>query len=281
MASASPTVRRRELGARLRTLRTDAGMTVDDAAARMEVSPAKISRIETGARGVSVADVRYLCDLYQVSTDERERLLDLTRESKRRSWWQQYGLPDSVQTYTGLEDAAVSIHQYETSLVPALLQTEDYARALTTGTAPDASAEQVEQLVRARLTRQARLRAGERLELWAVVDEVALQRPVGSAAIMREQLASLIERSRSPNVTVQVLPLEAGAHPGMDSAFTLLYLEEVNDVVYVEGLIGNFFLQNSGDLLRYRRAFDQLRAIALSPRDSRDRMTAAAERLAE
>ena len=103
MASVSPTVRRRELGARLRALRTGAGMTVEDAAARMEVSPAKISRIETGARGVSVADVRFLCDLYQVSSEERDRLLNLTRESKRRSWWQQYGLPESVATYIGLE----------------------------------------------------------------------------------------------------------------------------------------------------------------------------------
>src|SRR5215212_2968594 len=101
VATASPTVRRRELGARLRALRTGAGMTVDDAAARMEVSPAKISRIETGARGVSITDVRFLCDLYQVTAEERDRLLDLTRESKRRSWWQQYGLPESLATYIG------------------------------------------------------------------------------------------------------------------------------------------------------------------------------------
>ena len=281
MASASPTVRRRELGARLRALRTAAGMTVDDVAVRMEVSPAKISRLETGARGVSVADVRFLCELFEVSTEERDRLLNLTRESRRRSWWQQYGLPDSIQTYTGLEDAAVSIHQYETSLVPALLQTADYARAVTAGTAPDASLEQVEQLVQARLTRQDRLTTADALELWAVVDEAALQRPIGSAAIMREQLASLVERSRRSNVTVQILPLEAGAHPGMNSAFTLLQLEEVNDLVYVEGLIGNFFLQSAGDLARYRRAFDQLRAIALSPRDSRDRMSRTAERLTD
>ena len=159
MTSPSPTVRRRELGAQLRALRMESGLTVEDVASRMEVSPAKISRIETAARGVSLADVRFLCDLYEVSAEDRDRLLVLTRESKRRSWWQQYGLPESVSTYIGLEDAALSIHQYETSLVPPLLQTEDYARASTTGSAPDLPVEQVEALVQARLTRQQLLAA--------------------------------------------------------------------------------------------------------------------------
>ena len=279
MASASPTVRRRELGARLRALRTGAGMTVDDVAGRMEVSPAKISRIETGARGVSVADVRFLCELYQVSTEERDRLLNLSRESRRRSWWQEYGLPDAVATYVGLEDAARSIHQYETSLVPGLLQVESYARALTSGILPDLDPDSVEQLVQARLTRQALLSGDDPPEYWAVLDEAALHRVIGGPKIMREQLTALIERSRPRNVTVQVIPLEAGAHPGLDSAFELLQLAEVSDVVHVEGLIGSFFLQSPADLTRYRRAFDQLRAIAMSPRDTRDRIAAVAERL--
>jgi transcriptional regulator with XRE-family HTH domain len=272
VTSPSPTVRRRELGARLRALRLAAGMTVEDVAGHMEVSPAKISRIETAARGVSVADVRFLCDLYQVSAEDRERLLSMSRDSKRRSWWQQYALPESVQTYVGLEDAATSVHLYETSFVPALLQTEDYALALTTGASLDTSTEQVEQLVQARLTRQRRITSNPPLDLWAVIDEVALLRPVGGNEVMHSQLLELVERSRQHKVTVQVLPLEAGAHPGMDSAFKILHLEEVDDVVYVEGLIGNFYLQNPNDLARYRRAFDQLRAIALSPRDSRDRI---------
>jgi len=265
----SPTVRRRELGARLRALRTEHGFTVEDVAERMEVSPAKISRIETAARGVSLADVRFLCDLYQVSTAECETLILLTRESKRRSWWQEYGLPDSVATYVGLEDSATSIHQYHTSLVPGLLQTQSYATAVTSGILPDAPAETVNQIAQARILRQGRLAEANPLELWAVLDEAALCREVGSAEIMREQMEELIARSRRPNVTVQVIPLSAGAHPGMDSSFEILHLEEVSDVVHVEGLVGTFFLQNARDLSRYRRAFDQLRAIALSPRDTR------------
>ena len=275
----SPTVRRRELGARLRALRLAAGLTVEDVAGRMEVSPAKVSRIETAARGVSVNDIRVLCDLYQVTAEERERLLSLARESRRRSWWQQYGLDESVATYVGLEDAAVAIQQYETSLVPPLLQTEAYARAVTAGTGPWLSDEQVDQLVATRMTRQELLSADRPLELWAILDESALRRLVGGPEVMREQLDQFVARSRSSQVTVQVIGLEAGAHPGMDSAFAVLQLAEVSDVVYVEGLMGYFFLQSQGDVVRYRRAFDQLRAVALSPADSRDRMRAVAATL--
>ncbi|MFL6129530.1 MAG: helix-turn-helix domain-containing protein [Mycobacteriales bacterium] len=278
MASVSPTVRRRELGARLRALRTEVGMTVEDAAGRMEVSPAKISRIETGARGVSVADVRFLCDLYRVSAEERDRLLNLTRESKRRSWWQRYGLPESVTTYIGLEDAAVSIHQYETSIVPALLQTEEYAHALVSGAGFYAPPEQ-EQLVRARLTRQEILTGDPAPQLWAVIDEAALHRLVGGTDVMRTQLEALAQRSRAPNVTVQVIPFRAGAHPGLNSSFVVLHLEEVQDVVYVEGLIGNFYLQSPADVTRYRRTFDELRAVALGPQDSRKLVDSVAGRL--
>lgn len=279
MTSPSPTVRRRELGARLRALRLATGMTVEDVAGRMEVSPAKISRIETAARGVSVADVRFLCDLYEVSPEERDRLLSLTRESKRRSWWQQYGLPEAVVTYVGLEDSAQSIHQYETSLVPGLLQVADYARALTAGILPDLDPDALEQLVQARVTRQELLLREQPPDYWVVLDEAALHRVVGGPEVMREQLTALVERSRPRHVTVQVIPLEAGAHPGMDSAFEMLQLEEVSDVVHIEGLIGSFFLQSPTDLTRYRRAFDQLRAIAMSPRDSRDRVLAVLDRL--
>lgn len=279
--ASSPTVRRRELAARLRELRLTAELTIEDVAARLMVSPTKLSRLETAARPASLRDVKDLSDVYEVSPDERERLMTLARDSRRRSWWQQYDLPDTLATYVGLEAAAVSIHQYETSLVPPLLQTEEYAHAVTSGTTLDIAADQVDQRVQARLTRQGLLSSVPPPELWAVVDEGALHRLVGGPATMRSQLAALADRSRLPNVTVQVIPLEAGAHPGMDSAFTVLHLQEatVSDVVYVEGLIGRFYLQNPGDLARYRRAFDQLRAIAMSPRDTRERIAAIAATL--
>ena len=279
MAAASPTVRRRELGARLRGLRLAAGLNADEVAARMEVSAAKISRIETGTRGVSVADLQFLCDLYDASAEDRDRLLRLNRDSKRRSWWQQHGLPDSVATYTGLEDATVSIHQYETSLIPGLLQTEAYARALTTEIMFDATSDRVDQIVEARLIRQGRLAESQPPELWTVLDEAVLRRIVGGPPTMRQQLEHLADRGRAAHVTVQVIPFEAGAHPAMDSAFEILHLEEVSDVVYIEGLLGHFFLQSPADLIRYRRTFDHLRAIALSPRASEELIRSIASHL--
>jgi transcriptional regulator with XRE-family HTH domain len=263
----SPTVRRRELGARLRELRVRADLTADETAGRLLVSPAKISRIETGVRGVSLRDVRDLCEIYGADQTERDHLAELARESKQRSWWQQYDLP--YGTYIGLEAAASSIHDYECSIVPALLQTETYARAVTDGVLYDAAPDVAAQRVEARLTRQHVLTQEPQPQLWVVLDEAALHRVVGGPAVMREQLEALTERAALPNVTVQVIPFEAGAHPGMDSTFTLLHLEEeVNDVVYIEGLVGNLYQETPIDLERYRRAFDQLRAIALSPKDS-------------
>jgi transcriptional regulator with XRE-family HTH domain len=279
MAPASPTIRRRELGARLRALRLGANLTVDEVAERMEVSAAKISRIETAARGVSIPDVRALCGIYEVSPEDRERLLTLAREARRRSWWQEYGLADSVTTYVGLEDSATSILQYLTSIVPPLLQTPDYARAVVSGIEPWLSDEAVEQRVGVRMARQALLTAEKPLELWAIVDEAALRRLVGGPSVMREQLETLVRMSQQRRATVQVIPLEAGAHVGMDSTFTILRLEQVQDVVYVEGLAGNLILESADDLARYDRAFDHLQASALGTKDTRDRMTAIAAAL--
>jgi transcriptional regulator with XRE-family HTH domain len=263
----SPILRRRQLAARLRDLRTQAGLTADEVAARMLVSPAKISRIETGVRGASLRDVRDLCEIYGADQPERDLLAALVRESKQPSWWQQYDLPDT--TFVGLETAAVSILDYESSVVPGLLQTEDYARAVVDGVLYGAPEDMVQQRVEVRLTRQKLLHAERPPQLWTVIDEAALHRLVGGPGVMRAQLEALAESSALANVTVQVIPFEAGAHPGMDSTFILLHLDEqVADVVYIEGLVGNLYQESPSDLARYRRVFDQLRAIALSPKDS-------------
>jgi transcriptional regulator with XRE-family HTH domain len=276
VAKPSPTLRRRELAARLRELRLVAGMTADEVAEKMLVSPAKISRIETGVRGVSLRDVRDLCEIYGVDPVDASRLATLVRESKQPSWWQSYDLP--YATFVGLEAAATSILDYESGLVPALLQTEDYARAAVEGILYDAGDELVDQRVTARLTRQEVLYQPTPPHLWAVLDESALRRVVGGPDIMRVQLEVLIDRAALPNVTLQVISFETGAHPGMDSTFTLLELPGgVSDIVYIEGLVGNLYQESPTDLTRYRRAFDQLRAIALSPRDSLARIAVMAK----
>ncbi len=262
----SPIVRRRELAGRLRSMRQAAGLSIEDVATRLMVSAAKVSRMETGARGVSARDVRDLCGIYGVGDEERERLLTLLRESKQPSWWQQYDL--DYTTYIGLETAATSIVDYESSFVPGLLQTEDYARAVVEAILYDAPSDLIRQRVEARMRRQELLTGDSPPKLWAIIDEAALHRSVGGPDVMRAQLEALADRAALPNVTLQVIPLEVGAHPGMDSTFVLLSLEDVSDVCYVEGLVGNLYLESPADLARYRRAVDQLRAVALSPRDS-------------
>lgn len=231
------------------------------------VSATKVSRLETAMRPASLRDVRDLSELYAVSAEERERLLRLARDSRKRSWWQQYDLP--YDTYVGLEASAVAILEYRATIAPALLQTPAYARAVTEGILYESPAEMVAQRVEARLIRQRLLTADPPPRLWTVLDEAALHRVVGGRAVMAEQLAALTDWAARPNVTVQVLSNQSGAHPGMDSSFTLLQLEEgIPNFVYVEGLLGDHYLESTVDLTRYSRVFDHLRASALSPRDS-------------
>lgn len=278
--AATPTMRRRELAARLRELRQAAGLTIDDVATRLLVSATKISRLETATRPVSLRDVRDLSDLYEISASEREHLMTLARQSKEQSWWQQVGLPANLTTYADLEAVAVSIFQYETSLVPGLLQTEAYATASISGILPEVDPELLARLTGARQTRHGLLTSERPPELGVVLDEAALLRRVGGTEVMRGQLEALVEHTDLPTVSVQVIPLEAGAHPGMDSSFTVLHLEEVSDIVYVEGLLGFFYLQSPADVARYRKAFDRLRSLALDPEASRERIIAVASAMA-
>jgi len=254
----------------------DAGKTADDVAQRLMVSSTKISRLETGARGVSLRDVRDLCDVYGVSAEEREHLMSLARQSREDSWWQRYDLPYS--TYVGLESAATSISDFKSDVVHGLLQTDNYAHAVLEATVPDPSDERLAQIVESRRARQRLLTDDSPVQLWAIIDEAAVRRLVGTPDTMREQLQALVERAALPNVDLQLLPFSVGAHPAMQSTFTILHFDEdVPDVVYVEGLLGNHYLEAKADILRYRRVFDQLRATALSPKDSVAQFTAIAK----
>lgn len=235
-------------------------------------SAAKISRLETGQRSISLRDVRDLCDLYRVDDPaRREHLMTLARESRQRAWWQDFDL-GNLSTYIGLEAAATSISDYDTSAVPGLLQTPEYARALIAAHRPLFTPAEVDARVEARLTRQQLLTRAEPTppRFWAVCDESALRRVVGSPAVMGAQLQVVVERAALSNVTVQVIPFSAGAHPGMDSTFTILDFKEpaVSNVIYVEGLVGDIYLERQADLDRYAHVFDHLRATALGPKDS-------------
>jgi transcriptional regulator with XRE-family HTH domain len=264
----SPTVRRRELAALLRALRNQKGLTVEQVAEHLLCSPSKVSRMETGHSVATLRDIRDLCALYEVTDQaERDRLMTLARESKQQAWWQSYDL--GYATYVGLEAEAVAISDFQSSVVPGLLQTADYARAGHEGAMPRFSPDQIEKQIEAKLTRQRILTQDNPTRFKAVLDEAVLHRVVGGPRVMEAQLERLIEAARLPNVTLQLIPFSVGAHPGLESNFNILELPDPTPgVVFVEGLVGSIYLERSDDLERYREVFKNLQTIALSPKDT-------------
>jgi transcriptional regulator with XRE-family HTH domain len=264
----SPTVRRRELGALLRALRTGRNLTVEQVAASLLCSASKVSRMETGHGLATPRDIRDLCDLYEVTNQgERDRLMTLARQSKEQAWWQSYDL--DYATYVGLEAEAVAISDFQSSVVPGLLQTADYARAGHEAWMPRLSPDQIELQIEAKLTRQRLLTGADPPTFAAVLDEAVLHRMVGGPRVMGTQLDQLIEAARLPNVTLQFIPFAVGSHPGLESNFNILELPPpTRSVVFVEGLVGSLYLERAEDLTRYREVFKRLQAIALSPKDT-------------
>ncbi len=270
----SPTIRRRELGALLRSLRLERGLTVEQVATRLLCSPSKVSRMETGHRGATARDVRDLCDLYGVtSPDERARMAKLAAEGKQQGWWQSYEL-DYFATFVGLEEAATTIKMYQSTTIPGLLQTPDYVRAMCGVLVPEVSAERTEELIEVKQRRQRRLSGEPPLPLSVVLDEAVLHRAVGGPTAMAAQLDRLVEATRTQNVTIQVIPYSAGAHAAMDSTFTIMeFADPVPSLVYVEGLVGWIYIERPQDVARYEHVFDRLQGSALSPEDSVEMIT--------
>lgn len=258
----SPTVRRRELGALLRKLRTDRDWTVDFVAQQLLCSPSKISRMETGHRGASARDIRDLCDLYDVDGEERQHLTELASQGKQRAWWQPLGLPYS--TYVGLEAEASSISDYGLGGMPGLLQNADYARAILRAAAPRWVPEIVEQRVNGRLARQQILSGPNPPWFHAVIDESVLHRVVGSPAVMHAQLSRLLEITEFPNVDLGVIPFEAGALPSGNNKFIILSFASptIADVVFVEGLTGDLYLDDPDEVEAYNITFRALGDLA-------------------
>jgi len=265
----SPTLRRRQLGQELRRLREAAGTTIDQVAERMECSASKVSRIETGQSGVSSREIRKILAAYEVDGPKGEELVEMAAEAKQRGWWQLYG-PVLTGAYVGLEAAATELRSFEPLVIPGLLQTEEYARVLVLAGWPGASTEEVEQRVRVRMKRQSLLHQDDPLRLSIVLDEAALRRPVGGIDVMRRQLDRLLQAAEVPHVTLQVLPLAAGAHGGMDGAFTILLFDEPanQNLVFAANGAGGLFLEKDEELDRYAGIFDGLRNDALSPPQS-------------
>ncbi|KMS70248.1 MULTISPECIES: helix-turn-helix domain-containing protein [Streptomyces] len=271
-SNVNPTVRRRRLGQELRRLRELKGMTAEEVAERLLVSQSKISRLENGRRSISQRDVRDLCGVYEVE-DQRivDSLMEMARDSRQQGWWHTFGdIPYSV--YIGLETDAESLRVYEPQLVTGLLQTRAYAEALVQGALPETSTAEIEKRVQVRMRRQERITAqANPLRLWVVLDEAALKRVVGSRLVMREQLEHLIEMSQLPHVTVQVLPFDVGAHPGLNGQYAILEFADAADssVVYLEGVTSDLYLEKAQDVQKYAVMYEHLRAQSLNVEASR------------
>jgi Domain of unknown function (DUF5753)/Helix-turn-helix domain len=268
-----PTVPRMLVGIQLHRFREAAAVTPDQAAYEIRASRSKISRMENGLVRFKERDVTDLLTLYGI-TDEQTRstLVALTRQANTPGWWSKYGdiMADWFEAYLGLETAASVIRTFELQFVHGLFQTEDYARAVTMLGHTSAPADQIERRVSLRLNRQDLLNGPDPPQVWTVIDEGALRRPVGGSAVMRAQLDHLVEVSGLRHVTIQVVPFSRGGHAAAGGSFTVLRFgePEVPDVVYIEQLTSALYLDKHEDVDHYMEVMNHLSAEALTPTDS-------------
>jgi DNA-binding XRE family transcriptional regulator len=266
----SPTVLRMILGRQLQALREKAGLSHQQAADSIYASEWTIRRIEAGKGSLKPLNIKSLLVTYGI-TDVREidAFLALARDASRPGWWHSYGdaLPDWFKVAVGLEESASLIRAYEPQVVPGLLQTEAYARAITAASFPGEKEEESERRVALRLARQDLLKRPAPPEYWAVLEETVLRRPIGGPEVMRGQIGHLIECAARPNVTIQVLPFSAGWHPAMYGMFWIYRFPDdtIPDVVYSEGLTSSYYLNKTEETARYTEALDRMTAQAATP----------------
>ncbi|GAA1610880.1 helix-turn-helix transcriptional regulator [Nonomuraea maheshkhaliensis] len=268
----SPTVLRILLGTQLRRLRTEQGISREDAGYSIRASHAKISRLELGQVSFKQRDVADLLTLYGVTDPaEREPLLALAKQANAPGWWHQYGdlLPSWFEVYIGLEGAASSIRTYENQFVPGLLQTPAYARAVIELAHEKASRAELDRRVTLRTTRQKRLESG--LTIWAVIDEAVVRRTLGGPETMRGQIAHLLDMTAERNITVQIMPFDRGGHAAAGGPFSILRFpeRELPDVVYMEQLTSALYLDKSADSDQYMEVMDRLSIQAEEPKATR------------
>jgi hypothetical protein len=272
-APRSPTAVRRELGQRLRAMRTGADMTVAEAAEQVGISTSKLTKIELAQLSATRDDVLKLLDTYgEAGPDQQALLLTMVRDGNRKEWWEgRRTLHPKFGSYLGLESVATTLQAYHTHLVNGLLQTPDYARAMLRAARPELLEHEIDQLVQFRLRRQQVLTRADPspLTLWSVMDEAVLRRQVGGRETMHAQLQRLITASELPNVTLLVMPDELGAHPGLDGPMSILQFETgTRPVVYVEGQAGNLYMEKDDDLRRCQQTMNHILAAAPGPDQS-------------
>ena len=279
-----PTVRRRRLGTELRKLRESNGYKLEEVAAQLGVAPSTLSRIETGKAPTKSAYLNQMLEMYGVvEPGQRQVLVDMAREGHRKGWWAAYDdvLPSGFDIFVGLEAETAAVRGYEISVVHGLLQTPDYARAVLGEMFPRHATDQIDRLVDLRIERQRRLDDDPPLDLWAILDEAVIRRPVGGNQVMRHQLEHLVNMAAKPGVTMQVLPFASGAHAGHGGPFSILEFPNRTDseVAYVESVAGYLYLEKDREVRTRVEAFDRLRAAALSPSASADLIAEVANEL--
>ncbi|MFJ2027305.1 helix-turn-helix domain-containing protein [Streptomyces sp. NPDC087897] len=272
-----PAVRRRKLGEELRSLRHTAGLTSREAARLLGWHQSKVSRVETGASGVTPSDVARLLDAYAVRDPRSRSLLEVLAGSAGgggSEWWHAYRglIPPQYRDFISLESQASTVRTLETSVVPGLLQTAGYARAVTRASLGGLPEEHLDSLVEVRLTRQRVLRTSSPPRFTAVLDEAVLHREVGGPEVMRDQVQHLMQMSQLPHVCLQLLPFSAGAYIGLTGPFVIFSFPNISDldVVVLDHLTSSLYLERKEDLDAYSSAFRTLQAHALPPERSLD-----------
>src|SRR5580693_8202342 len=265
-----PTVRRRRLGAELRRLREGHSLKLEEVAEKLGLAASTLSRIETGKAPTKSAYLTAMLSMYQVEDPGvRKVLVEMAREGHRKGWWSIYDdvLPSGFDIYVGLEAEASGLRSFESDVIHGLLQTTDYAVAVLRELRPRDSEEQITRVVDLRMQRQRLLDQDPPLDLWLILDESAIRRKIGGSVIMQRQLERLVQASRWPNVTLQVLSFDAGAHAGLTGPFAILEFPERtdSDVAYTESLGGMIYLEKDREVRACAEAFDRMRATALSP----------------
>ncbi|HEY8481468.1 MAG TPA: helix-turn-helix transcriptional regulator [Spirillospora sp.] len=265
-----PTVRGRRLARELRKLREEQGLTLQEVADRLDWSRATVSRLETSQTRPKPGDIADMLDLYGVPSPDRDALITLARQAGQRGWWTAYQ-DVFAGSYVALEDEASHIRTWDPQLIHGLLQTEDYARAVITAGRLLPNKEDIERRIAARKIRQSLLDRPDAPKLHVVFDEAVLHRPIGGPKVMREQLEALVTAAETrPTVSIQVLPFTAAEHAGLDGRFTILsYPDPADpDIAYVEGTMGDVYLESAEAIAKHRDRFQRIEEAALSPEES-------------
>ncbi|RKT82701.1 Helix-turn-helix domain-containing protein [Saccharopolyspora antimicrobica] len=281
---AGPNLRRRHLGRVLREIRQGQGKSLKEAATWSGLREGTISKMENGKQAIMPRNVRLLCQYYDVGSPRADLLVRLADEANQRGWWDFYSdtMPEWFEQFVGLESDATELWNYNPSVVDGLLQTSDYAEALIEASLPQSTDADLRRSVELRAARQSRLnRDSHPTHLHVVLDEAVLHRVVGSTNVMRDQLEHLTEAASRPNITIQIMPFRAGAHPAMKGPFSLLRFPETLDMdaVYLENERGAIWLERPADITHYTTVFKAMRQQALSPEETLDQVVNLAKSL--